>query len=82
MQGGAQVFSNGATHAAIAHLDNLLLGVADQDVVVNVFFAKLVFNDGDFLAMGLGQHPLEQSGFTGAQKTGQDGGGNQHDKRP
>ena len=77
-QGGAQVFADGATHTAIAHLNDLLVGVGHQDLVVDVFFAKFVFNHGDFHAVGLGQHPLEQGGFARAQKTGQDSGGDQH----
>jgi hypothetical protein len=63
LQGGAQVFANGATHATIAHLDDLFLGLCDQNVIVDVLFSELVFNDSDFLAMGFGQHTLEQGGF-------------------
>jgi hypothetical protein len=77
-QGGAQVFTDGAAHAAIAHLNDLLLGIGNQNFVVDVFFAELVFDHGDLHAMGLGQHPLEQGGFARAQKTGQDSGGYQH----
>ena len=63
LQGGAQVFTDGAAHAAIVHLNDLLVGVRDQNFVVDVFFTELVFNDGNFLAMGLGQDALEQGGF-------------------
>jgi hypothetical protein len=42
LQSGAQVFTNGATHATIAHLNDLLVGVRHQDVVVDVFFTKVV----------------------------------------
>ena len=63
LQGSAQVFADGAAHAAVIHLDDLLVGVRDQDFVVDVFFTELVFNDGNFLAMGLGQDALEQGGF-------------------
>ena len=63
LQGGAQVFTDGAAHAAVVHLDDLLVGVRDQDFVVDVFFTELVFNDGNFLAMGFGQDALEQGGF-------------------
>ena len=58
-QGAAQVFPNGAAHAAVAHLDDLLLGVDRQDVVVDVLLAELVFDHGDLLPVGLGQHALE-----------------------
>ena len=79
-QGGAQVFADGAAHAAVAHLDDLLVGVRHQDVVVDVFLAKLVLDDRNLLAVGLGEHALEQGGFSGTQKTGEDGGRNQHRK--
>ena len=77
LQRDAQVFADGAANAAIAHLNDLLLGVRDQDLVVDVLFAKLVLDDGNFLTMGLGQDALEQGGFARAQEAGQDGGGNQ-----
>ena len=63
LQSGTQIFADGAAHAAVVHLDDLLVGVRDQDFVVDVFFTELVFNDGNFLAMGLGQDALEQGGF-------------------
>ena len=76
-QRAAQVFSNGAADAAIAHLDDLLLGVRHQNVAVYVFLAKLVLNNCNFLPVGLGQHPLEQGGLARTQKAGEYGGGNQ-----
>jgi hypothetical protein len=76
-QRGAQVFADGAADAAVAHLDDLLVGVADQDVAVDVFFTELVFHYRDFLSVRLGQHPLEQRGFARTQEAGQDGGGNE-----
>ena len=75
---GAQVFADGAAHAAIAHLNNLLLALQEQDVVVNIFFAELIFNDRNLLPMGFRQHAFEQGGFSGTQKTSQDSGRNQH----
>ena len=77
LQSHAQVFADGAANAAVAHLDDLLIGIRDQDVVVDVLFAKLVLDHGNLLAVGLGQHALEQGGFARAQKAGQDGGGDQ-----
>ena len=77
LQGRAQVFADGAADAAIAHLNDLLVGVAHQNVVVDVFFAKLVLNDRDFLPVRFLQHALEQGGFARPQKTGEDGGRNQ-----
>ena len=77
LQGGAQIVSNGAANATIAHLDDVLGGVGDQDLVVDVLFTKLVFNDRDFLAVGLAEHAFEQGGFARTQKTGEDRRGNE-----
>ena len=77
LQGHAQVFADGAADATVTHLDDLLIGVRDQNVVVDVLFTELVLDHGDLLTMGLGQHALEQGGFARAQKAGQDGGGDQ-----
>ena len=76
-QRGTQVFSDGAADAAVAHLDDLLLGVGHQDVVVDILFAELVFDDGDLLTVGFSQHPLEQGRLARSQEAGEDGGGNQ-----
>mmetsp|Transcript_53270 Transcript_53270/g.124867 ORF Transcript_53270/g.124867 Transcript_53270/m.124867 type:complete len:287 (+) Transcript_53270:924-1784(+) len=73
----AQVLADGAADAAIAHLDDLLVGVRHEDVGVDVLLAELVLDDGDLLAMGLGQHALEQRGFAGTEEAGEDGGGNE-----
>ena len=76
----AQVFSDGAADAAIAHLNDLFFGFRDQNVAVDVFLAEFVFNDGNFLPVGFLQYALQQRGFAGTEKTGQDGGGDQtHD---
>ena len=72
----AQIVADGAADAAVAHLDDLLVGIGDQDVVVDVFLAKLVLDDGDLLAVRLGQDALEQGGLAGAEEAGEDGGGN------
>ena len=52
-QRDTQVLANGAANAAIAHLDDLLFGVREQDVAVDVFLTELVFDHRDFLAMGI-----------------------------
>ena len=81
LQSAAQIFADGAAHAAIAHLHDVFLGVAHQNVAVDVFLAKLVLDDSDFLAMRLAQDALEQRGFARAEKTGEDGGRNKgHNK--
>lgn len=77
----AQVFAYGAADAAIAHLNNLLFGVAYQYFVVDILFAELVFYYGNFLPVRLGQHALEQSGFARAQKAGNNSGRNERSCR-
>ena len=59
VQGGAQVFADGAANAAIAHLHDLLGGVRDQDFTVDVFLTKLVFHHGNLLPVCFGQDALE-----------------------
>jgi len=76
-QGGAQVLADRAADATVVHLDDLLVGVGHEDVVVDVFFTELVFDDGDFLSVTLGQDAFEQGGFAAAEKTGKDGDGDQ-----
>ena len=73
----AQVLADRAADAAVVHLDDLLAGVGDQDVVVDVLLAELVLDDGDLLAVGLGQHALEQRRLARAEKAGEDGGGDE-----
>jgi hypothetical protein len=62
---------------AVAHLDDLLLRIGHEDVVVDVLFAELVLDDGDLLAVGFAEHPLEQGGLAASEEAGEDGGGNQ-----
>ena len=74
---GPQIFPNGAANTAIAHLNNLLIGVRHQNVAVNILLTKLILNNGNLLTMRLRQHTLKQGGFTGTQKPSQDGCRNQ-----
>ena len=53
------------------------LAVGDQDLVVDVLLAELVLDDGDLLAVRLGQHALEQRGLARAEEAGEDGGGDE-----
>ena len=83
LQGGPQVFTDRAADAAIAHLDDLLIGFRNQNVGINVLFAELIFDDRNFLPVGFSQDALEQCGFARTQETGQDGGGNKgHEGAP
>src|SRR6185503_18932052 len=76
-QRGAQVFPDRAADAAVGQLHDLLVGVRDQDVVVDVLLAELVLDHGDLLAVGLGEDALEQRGLARAEEAGQDGGGDE-----
>ena len=73
----AQVLADGAADAAVVHLDDLLLGVLDEDLVVDVLLAELVLDHGDLLAVRLGEHALEQRRLARAEEAGEDGGGDQ-----
>ncbi|MNV62199.1 hypothetical protein D3C71_1547360 [compost metagenome] len=77
LQGLAQVFTDGAADAAIAHLHDLFLGLGLEDVGVDVFLTELVFNHGNLLAMGFSQHALEQRGLARAEKAREDGDRNE-----
>jgi len=71
-----QIAANRAADAAVAHLDNLFVRVLHEDLVVDVLFAELVFDHGDFHAVLFIQDALEQGGFAAAEKAGQDSDGN------
>ena len=75
LQGGSQIFANSAADAAVVHLDDLLLDIHDKDIAVDIFFAELVFDHGDLLAVRFGQHAFEQRCFARAEEAGQYGGG-------
>ena len=76
-QRGAQVLADRAADAAVVQLDDLLLAVVHQDLVVDVLLAELVLDDGDLLAVRLGEHALEQRGLARAEEAGEDGGGDE-----
>src|ERR1700749_1766748 len=76
-QRGAEILADRAAHAAVGQLHDLLLGVRDQDLVVDVLLAELVLDDGDLLAVHLGEDALEQRGLARAEEAGQDGGGDE-----
>ena len=80
LQGFAQVFADGAADAAVAHLQDLFFGFGAQNIGVDVFFAKFIFNNSNLHAVGFAQDAFEQRGFACAQKARQDGGGDQSHK--
>ena len=72
-----KVLANRAANATVVHLNDVFLRVIDQDFIVDIFFTKLVFDHSDLLAVRLSQDSLEQRSFSGTQKAGEDGDGNQ-----
>ena len=77
-QGGDKIAADSAADAAIAHFDDLFDIVLYEDVAVDVFFAEFVFDDGDTLfVLVVPEDSVEQGGFSGAEKAGDDGNGYQ-----
>ena len=70
-----QVAAHGAADAAVVHLEDFLVG-ADDEVVVDADLAELVDDDGELLAVRLGQDAVEQRGLAGAEIAGEHGDGN------
>jgi hypothetical protein len=61
-----EIAANGATDAAVIHLENFLVGPDDQ-IVVDANLAEFIDNDGVFLAVRLRQNAVEQGGLPGAE---------------
>ena len=77
-QGSDQIAADSAADAAVAHFDDLFGIVLYEDVAVDVFFAEFVFDDGDTLfVLVVPENTVEQGGFSGAEKAGDDGNGYQ-----
>ena len=70
-----QVAPDSATNATVIGFENFLFG-ANDELMVDADLAKFVFNDSNALAVVLGENPIQQGGFAGAQKARQDGDGN------
>jgi hypothetical protein len=69
-----QVAAHGAADAAVVHLEHFLVGV-DDELVVDADLAEFVDDDGEFLAVRLGQNAVEQRGLAGAEIAGEHGDG-------
>src|SRR5690606_32223779 len=67
------VAAHGAADAAVAQLHDLLFAVLDDQVVVDVFFAELILDDSDALAVEFRQDAAQQGGLARAQETGEHG---------
>ena len=69
-----QVGVNGAAHTAIGQGHDLHRLVAQQ-LGVDARIAELIFDHGDFQPVFSLEHMTQQGGFTGPQKTAEDGNG-------
>ncbi len=69
-----EVAADGAADAAVVHLEDLFLG-ADDELLIDADLAELVLDDGDALAVLLGEDVVEQRGLAGAEEAGEDGDG-------
>src|SRR5262249_12071151 len=76
-QGHDQVATHRAADAAIVHFNDLLATVLHQDLVVDVFLAEFILDDGNAQGMVLAQDAVEEGGFARTEEAGQDGGGNE-----
>ncbi len=70
-----EVAAHGAADAAVVHLEDFFLG-ADDQLLIDADLAELVLDDGDALAVLLGEDVVEQRGLAGAEEAGEDGDGN------
>ena len=69
-----EIAAHRAADAAIVHLEDFLVG-ADDEVVVDAYLAELVDDDGEFLAVRLGEDAVQERGLAGAEIAGEDGDG-------
>src|SRR5664280_2782620 len=67
-----QIAADGAAKAPVVHGENLFIGL-DDELIVHADLAEFVFDDGDFAAVLLGEHAVQQCGLAGTEKTGEDG---------
>jgi hypothetical protein len=72
-----EVAANGAAKAAVVHLDDLFLLVLHEDLVVDAGLAELVLDDGDLLAVLLGEDAVEERRLPGPEEAGEDGDGDE-----
>ena len=75
-----EIAADGAADAAVVHLEELFVGL-DDELVIYADLAEFVFDDGEFLAVLLGEDAIEERGFAGAEETSEDGDGNGHGRR-
>ena len=76
-QDADQVAAHAAADAAIVHFHDLLVAVLHQQAMVDAFGGEFIFDHGDAHAVIALQYALEQGGFPAAEKTRDDGDGDQ-----
>src|SRR5438128_1631577 len=68
-----KVPAHGAAHAAVVHLDDLLAGPVQQDVVVHARLAELVLDHGDAPAVPLLEDAVDERRLAAPQEAGEYG---------
>jgi hypothetical protein len=61
-----------AADAAVVHFEEFLFGI-DDELVVDADLSEFILDHGNTQAMLLRKNPVEERGFAGSQKTGEDG---------
>ena len=69
-----EVAADGAANAAVVHLEYFFLG-ADHELLIDADLAEFVLDHGDPLAVVRRENVVEERGFAGAEKSGEDGDG-------
>ena len=69
-----QILPHRAAQAAVAHLQHFVLGAFDQRAI-DADLADFIDDDGKLVAVLLLEDVVEQRGFPGAEKAGEDGDG-------
>jgi hypothetical protein len=69
-----EIAAHGVADAAVIHFEDFLIGI-DDEFVVGADFAELVFDHGDAESVVFREDAVEQRGFTGAEKSCEDGDG-------
>jgi len=71
-----QVSAYAAADAAVVHLEEFFVAL-DDELVIHADIAIFVFDHSDFLPVLLGEDAVEESGFAGSEKAGEDGDGDE-----
>ena len=78
-----EIAAHGAADAAVVHLEDFLVG-ADHEVIVDANLAEFIDDDRVFLAVLLGEDPVEERRLAGTEIAGEhrDGGLVGHERTP